>query len=145
MASSADELLDRATGSSLRDVIKNGIGGVLLAISASIISGILSVADVFIKPTQALASALGEVVRAFLIEPLQIIIQGAQTSAESISPGAAFDMGPLTLLVGVLSVLAAYYVLSAYLQEDETSNVIPAAPFDISLPFFREEEGDERG
>lgn len=145
MTHDADHLLDRATGKSLRDVIATGIGGTLLAISASLISGILSIADLFIKPTQSLGAALGQIVNAFFVAPLEIIIQGAQTSAESLSPGAAFDLGPFTLSLAIVSVLIALYIVAAYLQEDETSNVIPGAPFDISLPFFREEEGDERG
>jgi len=138
----ADGILRYTTGKSLSQTIQNGIAGILMGIAASLISGILTIADLFIKPVDALALALQDVVRAFIVEPLMIIVQGAQTSAASIAPGGPFAMGPFTLAFGIVSVLAGYWVLSTYLRRGSTSNVIPAAPFDISLPWFRDEEGD---
>lgn len=141
----ADHILREAEGKTLGETLQNGIAGILLGIAASIISGILTVADLVIIPANALANALPNVVDAFIVEPLRIIEQGAQTSAISLMPGSTFAVGPFTLAFGIIAVLAAYWILSKYLQEDETSNVIPAAPFDISLPWFSEEEGNEEG
>jgi hypothetical protein len=138
----ADSILRYTTDKSLSETIQNGIAGILMGIAASLISGILSVADLLIKPIDALALALQDVVRAFIVEPLMIIVQGARTSAFSLAPGGGFDLGPFTLALGIGSVLLGYWVLSKYLRRGSTSNVIPGAPFDISLPWFREEEGD---
>lgn len=141
----ASSILDRVTGRSLEQVLQEGVAGTLLAISASLISGILTVADLFTRPLESLGTVLVTVIQTFFITPLDIISQGAITSATSLEPGATFDLGPLTLLLGLVTVLAFFWILAQYLQEDETSNVAPGLPFDVSLPFFREEEGDERG
>jgi len=53
------ELLDRAANADdLQGLLKQGIGGTLLAIATALISGILTVADVFLVPMRAADSAI---------------------------------------------------------------------------------------
>lgn len=142
MAISTEGLLDRARSSgSLESVLFQGIGGTLFAIGASLISGILTIADLVIKPLRALGSALGGLVGAIFGGPIKILDAGAFASAQSLL--GRFNIGPFTWLLAIAVVLGGFWIIARFLQERETSNVIPGAPFDISIPGFRDEEGGD--
>lgn len=146
---SPGELLDDARNTlqrpngSLGDIAATGIGGFLLAIATVIISGITTVGDLIIQPIRALAAGLVTAVQAFFVAPLGVVLQGALTARVSIAPGQTFAIGPFTLIVGLVTVLAFFYILAVFLTERETSNVIPGAPFDLDIWPFREEEASE--
>lgn len=137
---SPTDLLDRAKAADdLAGLIKQGTGGTLLALATGLISGVLSVTDVVVKPMDALAEALGDLTMAIFGSPAMIIEAGALETAESIR--GPFGMGPFTFAVGIGSVLLGVYLVAAYRKEGETGNLIPGLPFDV--PFVgQDEEGD---
>lgn len=141
--SSPQELLDRAgDAESLQAIMKQGIGGVFLAIFVSIIAGIEAVVHVVVEPINALASSLARLTVATFGRPAEIIIAGIVQTAESF--GGAFALGPATFVVSIASVLAGLYLVGQFLQEPETGNLVPGLPFDV--PFVgQEEEGEDDG
>jgi hypothetical protein len=138
--SSALTLWTTVQSMSIKEVVRNGIGMTIFAIFGSIATGIVEIGQLFTQPVDALGAALVEVVNAFLIRPLGILVQGAQTSIASIMPGAPFDLGPFTWWLALAVFLVGAWAVGRFLTEEETSNVLPGAPFDLSIPGFREEE-----
>ena len=137
MATTPSDLLDRAKGADdLGGLVKQGVGGTLLAMSTAIISGILSLNDVVTEPLDALAGALAELTVALFGSPAEIVFAGAQATAESLL--GPFNVGPLTWALGIGSVLAGLWIIGRFRDEEETGNLIPGLPFDI--PFIGEEE-----
>lgn len=141
--SSAKRLLDRAANAEdLAGILKQGIGGVFLAIFVGIVAGINAIVDVVVEPISALAGALAQLVVATFGRPAQIIIQGVVTTAESLA--GPFNVGPATFALALASVLAGFYLVGQFLQEPETGNLIPGLPFDV--PFVgQNEEGEDDG
>lgn len=137
-STSPSDLLDRAKGRDLESLMRQGVGGILLAFATGIISGVLSVADVVIKPVDALATALADLTIAIFGSPAQIVIAGAEETARSLT--GAWSLGPLTFAMGIAAVLAGLWVISVYRDEEDTGNLIPGLPFDV--PFVGEEEED---
>lgn len=140
MATSADELFDRArSAGDLQGLLKQGIGGSILAVFFGITSGILSVADVVIKPIDALGTALADLTTAIFGGPAQIVLAGVEATAESIL--GPFNVGPLSFALAIAAVLAGLWVVAMYRDEEDTGNLIVGLPFDV--PFVGEEEEDE--
>lgn len=140
MATSAQDLFDRAKNAAdLQSLLKQGIGGSILAVFFGLTSGILSLADVVIKPVDALATALGDLTTAIFGGPAQIVLAGVQATAESIL--GPFNLGPLSFALSIAAVLAGLWVLSRYRDEEDTGNLIPGLPFDA--PVVGEVEEDE--
>jgi hypothetical protein len=134
-----------ADAGSLGAVIFRGIGAILFAIGTAIASGVLTVADVFIIPLNALAGAAGDLVTSLFGGAASIINLGAIATALSIGPGGRFNLGPFTFLLGIGAVLLGFFALGQFLAEDETGNFVPGIPFDVPTPFFGgpEEEDDD--
>ncbi len=137
----AQDLLNRARNASdLQGLLKQGIGGSILAVFFGITSGILSVADLVIKPVDAFAGALGDLVNAIVGGPAEIVIAGVEATAQSIL--GPFNLGPLSFALSIGAVLAGLYLVAQYRDEESTGNLIPGLPTDI--PFIGEtEEGEE--
>ena len=121
----ADSLLDRASGRGLGSLARQGVGGWFLALSASFITGTQAVFDVLIIPIQAFTDAIGRLIEAIFGSPADIVIAGADASADSIGPGGEWAIGPFSFAIGVGSVLLAGLLIARYLQEDETSDLLP--------------------
>lgn len=136
MATTPSELLDRAQGKDLGELLRQGFGGVLLALATASISGILSIADLVIKPADAFANALAQLTIAAFGSPARIIIAGANETVRSIT--GPFGVGPLTFALGIAAVLAGLWVIGQYRQETETGNLILGLPFDV--PFIGQNE-----
>jgi len=132
-----------ASADSLAGIIFQGFGAVFLAIGTAIASGILTVADVLIIPLGALANAGGDLVSAIFGGAGQIIQLGALSTALSIGPDGAFNLGPFTFALGIGAVLLGLFVVTAYLSEDATGNFAPGIPFDVPTPGFLGPEEEE--
>lgn len=141
----ADSILDRVAGKTIEEVAKQGFSGVIMAIGVSVISGVLSIGELLTSPIDALTRVFGQVIQSFFVTPLSIIAEAALASAQSVGPGGEWTIGPFTLLLGLVTVLAFFWILARYLSEDETSNVAPGLPFDLGFWPFRDEEasGDD--
>lgn len=135
----AQDLLNRARNADdLQGLLKQGIGGTILAVFFSTASGILSVADLVIKPVEAFGDALSELVDAIVGGPAQIVLAGVEATANSIL--GPFNLGPLSFALAIASVLAGLYIVAQYRDEESTGNLIVGLPTDI--PFIGEEEED---
>ncbi len=140
MAPSASDLFDRARAArDLQSLLKQGIGGSLLAVFIGIASGILSVADVVIKPLDALATSLGELTTAIFGGPAEIVLAGVEATAQSIL--GPFNLGPLSFALAIAAVLAGLWIVAIYRDEEDTGNLLVGLPIDI--PFVGEEEEGE--
>jgi hypothetical protein len=137
------DLFDRAEGRSLAHIILQGFGAVFFGIGTAIASGILTVADVLIIPLGALADGGANLVSTIFGGASLIIDFGALSTALSIGPDGAFNVGPFTLALAVGAVLLALYVVNAYVSEDSTGNFVPGIPFDIPTPGFLGPEEEE--
>lgn len=147
MATTPQDLLDRAAGKDLEKLLRQGFGGTLLAISTALISGILTVADLFIKPMDALARALGDMVWAIFGAPPQVVIAGAEASVDSLL--GPWGLGPFTLPLAIGVVLLSLFLVNVYVSSDRTTNVpaLMGTGLDIITPDFisssAEEEDEE--
>ncbi len=140
MATSASDLFDRArSAASLQGLLKQGIGGSILAVFFGLTSGVLSVADVVIKPLDALASALGNLTTAIFGGPAEIVLAGVEATAQSIL--GPFNLGPLSFALAIAAVLAGLWIVAMYRDEEDTGNILVGLPIDI--PFVGEEEEGE--
>lgn len=142
MAPTAESLLDRASntlkgGGTLGDVAAEGIGGFVLAVATGFISGFLTLADLFIKPMNALIGGIQGGIEA-IFSWTMIVLSGAEASAASVAPGATFDIGPFTFALALVAVLLGGWVIARYLIEEETSDLIPFSFIDF--PFVGQEE-----
>lgn len=112
--------------------------GLLISIAQGGINILQSIFNLIAEPLDAGAEGIGTAFRAILVEPLGVLITGSQVSAESLE-----QFGFLAILVGVGLLLAAWWMVTQYLQEEETSDTIPTPGFP-DLPFFGvTEEGED--
>lgn len=137
MATALD-YIDRAKGDNLTDIAKRGFGGWLLSIAAAAIAGVQSLLQLLLTPVDLLVKLMQRSVGAFFLEPLGIIESGAQASATGAS-----EFGLFGLLVAVAIVLASFWMVIRYLQEDETTDVpMPGVAVDL-IPFVGVDEEDD--
>ncbi len=137
----AEELFDRARkASDLQGLLKQGIGGSILAVFFGITSGILSLADVVIKPVNALGTAVANLTTAIFGGPAEIVLAGVEATVQSIL--GPFNVGPASFALSIAAVLLGLMVVAWYRDEPDTGNLLVGLPIDI--PFIgEEEEGEE--
>lgn len=136
----ASQLFDRAKNAAdLQSLLKQGIGGSILAVFFGITSGILSLADVVIKPVNALGSAVANLTTAIFGGPAEIILAGVEATAQSIL--GPFNVGPASFALSIAAVLGGLYVVGRYRDEEETGNLLVGLPIDIPV-IGEEEEGE---
>ncbi|GGL26044.1 hypothetical protein GCM10009037_07110 [Halarchaeum grantii] len=139
--SSSDELsgaeyyLDRARGTSLTNLAKRGVGGWLLALAGAGITGMQSMLQLLLTPVELLTDLMAASVNAFFLEPFGIVIAGASASAEG-----ARQFGIFGLIVAVLIVLASFWIVIQYINQQDTTDVpIPGLTVDV-IPFVGVDE-----
>lgn len=120
MATSATEWMNMASGKSWTAIAKQGIGGWLLALLGSIITGTESVFQVLITPLNALADVAGDIVRSFGGAPAELVAAGARISSNALE-----KWGLLAILAGAVLAMATYYIVTQYLQLEATPDWIP--------------------
>jgi len=137
----AEELFDRAReASDLQGLLKQGIGGSILAVFFGITSGILSLADVVIKPVNALGTAVANLTTAIFGGPAEIVLAGVEATVQSIL--GPFNVGPASFALSIAAVLLGLMVVAWYRDEPDTGNLLVGLPIDI--PFIGgKEEGEE--
>ncbi|WP_135304113.1 hypothetical protein [Haloarcula amylovorans] len=140
-------LFDRAAkAESIGEVIFQGLGAVFFAVGSALASGIFTLADVFIIPTGSFITSIGELIDSFIGGAAMIINFGAIASAVSIGPGGLFA-SPISFVIAIGVVLLGFYVLLAYISEEDTSNFFPliGTGFDVPTPGFLDAEEEEEG
>jgi hypothetical protein len=137
----ASSLFDRAKkANDIESILLQGIGGAFFAVFHVIATGILTVGDLFIKPTAALAEAGVAVINTIIVDTVALVIgeTAAQTVASFRGP---FNLGPFTLPAGMAILLLTYWIVAAYRSEEETSNWVPGLP-DVPWGSDEEPEGE---
>ena len=129
------------TFDSIGSAAKAGIMGVILAVFAKVIDVGSAISDVFILPVQEIAVQGANVVGAFIGGMAGIIRQGAQTTINSLAPGASWAVGPLTYAFSIAAVAGGLYVMSLVLGMGFTSDTVPGTFTDF--PFLGVDEEDE--
>lgn len=107
-------------------LLQGAIFGTLYSVFTGGINLIQSIAGLVTAPIDSLGEATTATIDAVIIEPLAIIVAGAQASASSI----AEQFGPFAFLVAIGIVLAGFWIVIQYLEEDETSDtfIVPGFP-----------------
>ncbi|WP_066415383.1 hypothetical protein [Halorubrum aethiopicum] len=128
----------------LGTLLQGAIFGTLVSVATGGINLIQSIIGLVVAPLDAITAAIGQFIDATILEPLGIISATAETSATSISA----QFGPFALIAGTGVVLGSFWLISTYLQQEDTSDTlaipgfpdIPAiGPIDVGVT----EDGEE--
>lgn len=124
----------------LGTLLQGAIFGTLVSVFTGGVNLIQSIFNLVVSPIDATTEATIATIDATVIEPLGIIIVGAQTSAASVES----QFGVFAFLVGLVIVLGGFLVIVQFLQEDETPDtfVVPGFP---DIPFIGVEEENDEG
>ena len=118
---SAESLLERSRGRSLKSITKQGIGAWLLTVSTSAILGFQAIVELFVlTPVEVLQRVMAQVATSLILEPLGVVERGAETSGEAITDLFLFGL-PLSVVI----VLGSFLIIALYLRERETSDLLP--------------------
>jgi len=117
---SASSLLDRAKGRDITSITKQGFGAWLLAVSSSAILGVQTVTEFLLFPFTLFIDISDQVMDAFILAPLTVIITGSETTAQAITEFSIFGL-PL----GTAIVLVTFAMVALYVRRPETSDLIP--------------------
>jgi hypothetical protein len=131
-----------ADAGSLGVIIFRGMGAILLAVASVLVTGLFTIADVVVRPLQALIGGVSGLIGSLFGGTILIIDTSAITTALSLGPGGRFAVGPLTFALGIASILLVFVAVNLYLSEPETGNFAIGLPFDIPTPFFQGPEED---
>jgi hypothetical protein len=137
--------ISRATSmfNSPRQAILGGIIGAVTAVFALGIEATQAMLAIFIEPPIALATELGNLVRALVGGAADVVGAGALASQLGLSNLGVFSIGGFPIGIAVMG--AGLYVTVRVLELSPTSDLIPFSFTDFNLPFFDPgvDEGDE--
>ena len=124
----------------LGTLLQGAFFGTLVSVFTGGVNLIQSIFNLVVSPIDATTEATIATIDATVIEPLGIIIAGAQASATSV--GSQF--GLFGFVVGLVIVLFGFLVIIQFLEEDETSDtfIVPGFP---DIPFIGVDEENDEG
>lgn len=124
----------------LGTLLQGAIFGTLVSVFTGGVNLIQSIVGLITAPIDATGEATIATIEATVIEPLQIVISGAQASAASIES----QFGVFAFIVGLAILLGGFLLIIQFLQEDETSDtfVVPGFP---DLPYVGVDEENDEG
>jgi len=108
-------------GGQLGTLLQGAIFGTLVSFATGGINIIQSGIALVVAPLDALANTVDQAVASLILAPLGIIETTAGTSGAATSE----QFGVFSILVGVGLVLAAYWMITKYLEQSETSDTLP--------------------
>jgi len=108
-------------GGQLGTLLQGAIFGTLVSFATGGINIIQSGIALVVAPLDALANTVDQAVASLILAPLGII----ETTAETSGAATSEQFGVFSLLVGVALVLAAYWMITKYLEQSETSDTLP--------------------
>jgi hypothetical protein len=135
---SPSEIFEDVDGETISSVTEKGVMGTIMAFFAAVIIGLQTVAQFVISPITAFIGAMGELVDAFVTDPLMVIPVAAEMSAQEIS-----IFGFLALPAGVALVLVTFAIIGVYLRWEPSSDFLPGTRFDLPTDTLGADE-DER-
>lgn len=120
-------------------LLLGAVFGTMYSVFQGGINIIQSIIGFITNPIDEAGDATATTIEATITAPLSIVRSGADVSASSLG-----QFGVLGFVVGVVVLLAGFYVIIQFLEEPETSNtfIVPGFP---DLPFIgvTEENEDE--
>ena len=131
--------MDRASGSSLATILSSGLGGLFLGAFFGITNLVTTLFRAFVDPLVAFINATVLNIDAIFGGPARFLAASFQSAIASIQPGGMFYVGPFTPILVLLIILAMFYIVTQYLQEESTSDLLPG--FVTDLPLLGSEEG----
>ncbi|EMA68898.1 hypothetical protein C461_04687 [Halorubrum aidingense JCM 13560] len=127
-------------GGTLGTLLQGAIFGTLVSVFTEGVNVIQSFGNLVVSPIDATAEATIATISATIIEPLGIVETSAAASATSIGD----QFGPFAFIVGIVVLLAGFWIIIQFLEEDETSDtfIVPGFP---DLPFVGVDEENDEG
>lgn len=107
-------------GGEVGTLLQGALFGTLVSFFTGGVDLIQSAFSLITTPIDLLVTASDSFVEAVFVEPLGIVETGAETSA-----GALSSFGILGFVVGVAVLLGGFYVIQIYLEDRDTSDIIP--------------------
>lgn len=131
------------SGGSVVTLIQGSIFGVVVSVFVGGINIVQSIFGLVAGVLDGFGDVTVGILEGFLVDPLSVLQAGADTSAAAIQ-----DFGILGLLVGTVLILGMFWLITQFLEEEETPDIlappgfpdIPAiGPLDVGVT----EEGEE--
>lgn len=133
------------SGGNLGTLLQGAIFGTIVSAATGGINIIQSTVGLVVAPIDGLATSVSAVINSTILAPLGII----ETTADASAAATADQFGPFAVVVGVGLVLASFWLIIQFLEEDETSDILavpgfPDAPdFGGMLQVGVEEESED--
>lgn len=108
-------------GGDLGTLLQGAFFGTLVSFFTGGVNLIQSAFSLIVTPIDLLVGASESFVQAVFIEPLGIVETGAETSAGAI----AGQFGVFGFIVAIVILLGGFYVIQQYLEDRDTSDIIP--------------------
>jgi len=127
-------------GGTLGTLLQGAFFGTLVSVFTEGVNLIQSIGNLIVSPIDATADATIATIDATIIEPLGIVIAGAQASATSIGE----QFGVFAFIVALVVLLGGFLLIIQFLEEDETSDtfIVPGFP---DIPFIGVDEENDEG
>lgn len=131
------------SGGSLGTLLQGSIFGIIVSVATGGINFLQSVFALLVSPLDSAAELVPAFFNATVIEPLQVIISGAQASGI----GIADQFGPFALPIAAGVVLGTFFLIVQFLEEEQTPDFIavpgfPDIPDILGLQIGVEEEDE---
>ena len=122
----------------LGTLLQGAFFGTLVSVFTEGVNLVQSIGNLVVSPIDATADATIATVEATIIEPLGIVIAGAQASATALGE----QFGVFAFIAGILVLLGGFWAIIKFLEQDETSDtfIVPGFP---DLPFVGVDEEDD--
>jgi hypothetical protein len=124
------------------DFLKAGLGLTIVGIFAGVMDVFNAIITFFTDPLTSAGSSIASLFSGLVGEPADILVRGAQTTADGIASTFTGFLGPLAFPAAVGSVLVGLYLVTIYLSEQDTSDLFPGSFTDIDTPSWLPFVGD---
>lgn len=115
-------------------VILSGVLGIFVSIALGTVEVFQAIIGFPVQMLNSAATSVSALFTGFIESPVGILDSSASTTAREISLTFEGFLGPLAFPAGVASVLLALWLITVYLEEDETSDIFPGSFTDIDVP-----------
>jgi hypothetical protein len=114
--------------------VKSGIGLIISGVVLQAYDFLSATVGFLTNPLETAGQAASTLFEALVSAPASIVTTGADQSAEGIDSFFVGILGPFAFPVGVASVIGGLWVLSFYLEDRQTSDLVPGTFTNYSMP-----------
>lgn len=118
-------------------LILSTLFGVIVSIATGGINVTQSIFGLIAEPLDSAGTAIADAFETVILEPLGPVVAGSD-----ISSGSLEQFGVLALPAGIVLLLGSYYIVTVYLKQTDTPDLIPVPGFP-DLPFVGVDEDPE--